>query len=426
MHLRMIGCTHRAAGLDVRQRLAFAEGQASDALDRWRVDFPATEIVLLSTCNRVELYAAGNGQADAPDSDRLVDALVAFHDVPREQVHGHLLALTERDAVAHLFRVASSLDSMVVGEPQILAQVKHAYRRSVDSGLTGPMLDELFQTALYVARRVHNETQLHRRRVSIASVAIADFASRVFERFDDKRVLVVGAGEMADETLRYLQEVGAKQFVVINRNEQRGRKLADQWSGRWAEWESLSDEFAAADLVVSATAASQPVVTAQMFRERVAPARQQRPLFILDLAAPRNIDPAVGDDLGVYLYSIDDLHLACEKNRKARAKELPTAEAIIIEETGRFLKTAHHRVSAPVISGLRRELERHKQAELQRLLNKMPQVDQQGQAEIEQFADRLVNKMLHTPIASLRDASQHGPPHGLLDALRRLFRLEDD
>ncbi|MEM9660478.1 MAG: glutamyl-tRNA reductase, partial [Planctomycetota bacterium] len=217
MHLRMIGCTHQAASLDVRQQLAFGERQASEALDRWRGEFPTTGIVLLSTCNRVELYAAGNGRSSAPNSERLVDALVGFHRIPRDRLYGQLLSLTERDAVAHLFRVASSLDSMVVGEPQILSQVKHAYQRSVDCGSTGPMLDELFQTALRVARRVHNETALHRHRVSIASVAISDFASRVFETFDDKQVLVIGAGEMADDTLRYLRDFGAREMMVVNR-----------------------------------------------------------------------------------------------------------------------------------------------------------------------------------------------------------------
>jgi len=426
MDLRMIGCTHRASDLDIRQKLAFGDVEATDALAQWQERFPTAEMVLISTCNRVELYAAGNGSTGAPECNELVNALLDYHQLPAETAYGQLLALTQRDAVAHLFRVAASLDSMVVGEPQILAQVKQAYQRSVACGATGPLLDDLFQSALYVARRVHNETDLHNHRVSIPSVAIADFASRVFERFDDKRVLVLGAGEMAEETLRYLKEFGAVQIAVANRNASRGRELADQWGGRTANWDDLWEEVAAADLVVSTTSADEPIVTVDRYRRCIAPLRQQRPLFVLDLAVPRDFDLPIGDEVGVYLYSIDDLQAACDKNREARCKELPAAESIIAKETERFLAEIHHRAAAPVITGLRRELERHKEAELHRLCNKLPDLDERSREELQRFADRLVNKMLHTPMASLRDESRNGPPHGLLDALRRLFRIDED
>ena len=421
----MIGCSHSATNLDFRQQLAFGELEASAALGQWRDRFPSAEIVLLSTCNRVELYAAGNGDVGAPNTSELVEALLGFHGVSVDSAHGKLLSLTQRDVIAHLFRVAASLDSMVVGEPQILAQVKQAYQRSVSCNANGPMLDDLFQSALYVARRVHNETELHSRRVSIPSVAIADFANRVFERFDDKRVLVLGAGEMADETLRYLKEYGARRIIVANRNAERARELAALWGGEAIAFDSMWEELASADLVISTTAAETPIVTADRFGRCVSPVRQQRPLFVLDLAVPRDFEPGVGDEPGVYLYSIDDLQAACEENQKARARHLPAAEDIIAKETERFLADMHHRAAAPVITGMRRAMDAHKQAELQRLKNKLPELTTEEFAEVAQFADRLVNKMLHTPLASLRSESQHGPPHGLVDALRRLFRIED-
>ncbi|RIK84076.1 MAG: glutamyl-tRNA reductase [Planctomycetota bacterium] len=425
MNLLMVGCNHRAAGVDIRQQLAFGAQQTSDALQRWRARFADTELALLSTCNRVELYAVGAAPDAAPQPDELVDAMLSYHGLPARRMEGRLVSLAQRDAVLHLFRVAASLDSMVVGEPQILSQVKEAYQRAVESGSAGPGLHELFQAAMRAARRVHNETRLHRHRVSIPSVAIADFATRVFERFDDKRVLLIGAGEMAEETLRYLKDAGARRIRVVNRSWDRAAALAEAWGGAAAPWEELWEELAAADLVIGAASVQQPLVTAAEFQQVVARKRQQRPLFVLDLAAPRNFDADVGEQLGVYLYSLDDLAHACERNRAARAAELPSAEKIVLAETDAFMAAAHHRLAGPVITGLRRNLEEPKRAELERLFRRLPQLDQRARGEIELFADRLVNKLLHPPMESLRDASQEGPPHGLLDALRRLFRLED-
>ena len=425
MKLLLVGCTHRASGVDVRQQLAFGDSQAGDALHQWRARFPGAELVLVSTCNRVELYAGALDAAASPTSDELLDALLSYHHVPVERVQGQVLARVRGAAAAHFYPVAASRDRLVIGEPQILAQVKQAYQRAAESGSAGPVMHELFQSALRAARRVHHETDLHKHRVSIPSVAIADFASRVFERFDDKHVLVVGAGKMADETLRYLRDAGARRIHVVNRNEDRARQLAAACHGTPVPWDELWNQLAAADLVVSTTAAGDPVVTAAEFDRRVAPLRQQRALFILDLAVPRDVEPAVGERLGVYLYSLDDLAAACELNRQRRARELPAAEAIVLAETDAFLADANRRAAAPIITGLRRNMEEPKRAELQRLFHKLPDLDERSRNEIAQFADRLVNKLLHPPLESLRDASQDGPPHGLLEALKRLFRLED-
>ncbi len=425
MNLRMIGCTHRASGVDVRQQLAFGDAQVGDALETWRTRFPAAELVLVSTCNRVELYAGGAQAEAVPPADDLIDAMLGYHRIPTDRVQGQIATLAGRDAVAHLYRVAASLDSMVVGEPQILAQVKQAYQRAADLGSAGPVMHELFQSALRAARRVAHETDLHKHRVSIPSIAIADFASRVFERFDDKHVLVVGAGKMADETLRYLRDAGARRIHVVNRDRGRAEQLAAACAGKAVPWDDLWKQLVAADLIVSTTAAGEPVVTAAAFDAHVAPHRQQRPLFILDLAVPRDFDAAVGERLGVYLYSLDDLAAACELNRQSRARELPAAEGIVLAEADAFMADAHRRAAAPVITGLRRGMDEPKRAELERLFNKLPELDERARAEIAQFADRLVNKLLHPPLESLRDASQEGPPHGLLEALKRLFRLED-
>ncbi len=420
MNLHMIGCSHQDAKIDVRQQLAFDAQQTTEALGVWQARFPDAELALLSTCNRVELYAAGPA-----DPTTLIEALLEYQQVSSKQVEGQLLTLADTEVVRHLYRVTSSLESMVIGEPQILAQVKQAYQAAQEVGSTGPLLHDLFQSALRTARRVAGETALHKHRVSIPSVAIADLASCVFETFDDKHVLVIGAGEMADETLRYLRDAGNPQIHVINRDAERGQKLAERWAGQYHPWDQLWDQLVQADLTISTTSASDPVVTFEAFKQHVTPLRYQRPLFILDLAVPRDFDPTVGKALGVYLYSLDDLAQACERNRKARAAELPVAEKIVRQETTRFIAEVHHRATAPVITGLRQELERPKKAELKRLFQKLPELEEPARREIEQFADRLVNKMLHPPLESLRNASQNGTPHRLLDALRHLFKLED-
>lgn len=425
MNLRMVGCTHHEANLDVRQMLAFGPDEVAEALQTWQVRFPLAELVLISTCNRVELYAAAPDAESLPSSEELVDALLSSRNLSPQQLEGHLSPLVDRDVVRHVYRVASSLESMVIGEPQILAQVKQAYQAAIEAGTAGPLLHEVFQSALRTAKRVAGETSLHKHRVSIPSLAIADLASCVFESFDGKQVLVLGAGEMADETLRYLQKKGQPRIHVINRHAERGQQLAEKFRGTFHPWDQLWDQLVLADLVISTTAAGEPLVSAEAFAEHVEPLRHQRPLFILDLAVPRDFSPAVGESLGVFLYSLDDLSQACQRNLAVRAAELPAAENIVAEETNRFVADALHRATAPVISGLRRGLHEPKQAELERLFRRLPQLDDSARSEISQFADRLVNKMLHPPLESLRDASQNGTHPGLLEALKRLFKLED-
>jgi len=265
MNLRMIGCTHQSTGLDVRQQLAFNDSQSAAALEAWQNRFTDSEFVLLSTCNRVELYAVCPGDTAAAGSDQLIDALLEFHHIPRQQVEGQLLTLADSEVVRHLYRVSSSLESMVVGEPQILAQVKQAYQNAQTVGSTGPLLHELFQSALRTAKRVSVETALHKHRVSVASVAIADLASCVFETFDDKHVLVLGAGEMAEETLRYLHDSGKPRIHVVNRSVEHGEQIAAKWNGEYHPWEQLWEQLALADLAISTTAATDPILSDAAF-----------------------------------------------------------------------------------------------------------------------------------------------------------------
>jgi glutamyl-tRNA reductase len=230
---------------------------------------------------------------------------------------------------------------------------------------------------------------------------------------------------MAQETLQYLVDAGARNITVINRAYERALALATQWHGRPANWSELHEQLVAADLVVSTTGADRPVVTLADYRQKVARGRHQRPLFVLDLAMPRDFEAAIGQELGVYLYGIDDLSGACERNRKARLGALPAAERIIDEEVRRFAADTRHRASGPVIARFREGLQSVQAAELERLYNRLPELDDRSRQEIRQFADRLLAKMIHPPMESLRDETHNGTHHGLLEALQRLFQLKD-
>jgi len=424
MTLAFVGGTHRTVPLALRERLAFSAEQAAEALIRFRERFPGRECVLLSTCNRVEFYAAGERAAVPPPPDQLVSFLAECRGIDVTLLSSVLAGERDEAAVRHLFSVASGLDSMVLGEPQIVAQVKQAWAIAQDNNTSGPLTGEMFQAALRTAKRVATETALGRERLSIPSVAVADFASGVFERFDDKRVLLIGAGKMAAETLRYLRGAGARDVVVVNRTAGRADELAARLGARSGRFEDLVAELSAADLVVSTTGATTPIVSVELFG-RVESGRGGRPLVVLDLAVPRDFAPAIGERPGVWLYSVDDLAAACDANRKSRQREMPAAFSIIDEETERFMGDLHHRSTAPVIERLRAGWSETGDAELDRLFRRLPALDVAARAEIRQAFDRYAAKLLHPPLVSLRSESRAGVPHGLLDALKRLFDLKD-
>ena len=424
MKLQVIGCSHHTASIELRERLAFSPQQTRDALARLRTQFPQAEAVVLSTCNRVELYLAAEQAEQCPSHHDIVEFLADFHGLDPLEVFDDLFERSGEDAVRHLFTVAASLDSMVVGEAQISSQVKKAYEQATQDQSTGPLTHAAFQAAIRVAKRVSRETAINQKRVSIPSVAVADFAKQVFERFDDKRVLVIGAGEMGEETLQYLRDEGARDIVIINRDRQRAEALAERMTGEVAAWDALHDQLIAADVVVSTTGATRPIVGAVEF-SRIIRHRDQRPIFILDLAVPRDFDPGISTSLGVYLYSLDDLQSTCDANRLAREKEWPKAERVIDDETSRFMAELNHRATGPVIRRLRQQANQIKDDELSRLLNQLEHLDDRSREKIEQAFNRLVNKVLHPPLESLRDEADRGTPHTLLDALKRLFQIKD-
>ena len=423
MRLAMIGCNHKTADIAQRELFAFSPEQAATALQRWGEQHADLEAVLLATCNRTELYVASEN-GNISDDEMIARFLCESKNVSPESLQPIQIRLCDSEVVSHLFEVAGSLDSMVVGEPQILAQVKSAYQLAAEVGTVGPIMHGLFQTSLKAAKRIFTETEIHQRRVSIPSVAVVDFAMQIFERLDDKKTLVLGAGEMADETLHYLVDHGAKSITVINRNQDRAEQLAKQWNGQTDAWDNRVQHLAEVDVIVSTTGATKPIIRLDDYLA-IESQRKGKPLFVLDLAMPRDFDPAIGERDGVFLYAIDDLKEACERNLASRNRELPQAEKIIRQERERFLHEMRHRVTGNVIQQLRDGWGEIKETELKRLFNKLPNLSESEQAEVRYAFDRLINKLLHPPLESLRDEAKQGVPGMLLDALSRLFRLKD-
>ncbi len=422
MNLQIVGCSHQECPLELREMLAVGQQQLPGMLEQFRTAFPSVEAVLLSTCNRTEIYTAADTFSMLPSREDIAEFLARTQGIESGAVSAKMFRHIGSDAVRHLFRVAASLDSMVVGEAQILSQVKQAYLVASQEHSTGVWTHAAFQSAIAVAKRVATETSIHARRVSIPSVAIGEFAKQIFERFDDKSILVIGAGEMSQESLRYLVSEGAKQINIVNRHFKRALDLAKLCGGQTHAWSELDELLVQADLVVSTTGSQEPIVSLERF-QALEQRRFQRPLFIVDLAVPRDFDPRIGDCLGVYLYSIDDLKQACEWNRSAREKELPKARQIVEEEALRFMSQTAHQTTGPTIRQLKESAEAISQAELERLFRKLDRLDSRSRAEIEQSFQRLVNKILHPPLESLREQSGHREHAHLLEALRRLFRL---
>ena len=422
MNLQLVTCNHQTSDLSVRERLAFQPQRLGEAYETLRARFPESELIVLSTCNRVELYAAHEGVEHAPGHRELAEFLSEFHKVPLQDFYGDLKEHTGPEVVRHLFQVAASLDSMVLGEPQIVAQVRDAYRQAQEKDASGPITSSLFERAFNVSKRIRTETRLAEGRVSIASVAVGEFGKSIFERFDDKRVLIIGAGQMAEETLRYLHDEGARDIVVANRTFERAEKLATEWGGKAVPWDQLDLHLGTADIIVSTTGAS--LVDAPRFR-KIRQKYGEKTTFILDLGAPRDFAPEIRQiDDNVFLFCIDDLQQICDKNRKSRQKEVEKAVTIIDQETDSFMKDLSHRATGPIVKRLREQWRDVVDAETLRLFNKLPHLEQ-DRVEIEKMIERMVNKLLHPPLEVLRDESREGSPHGLLDALKRLFRIGD-
>lgn len=424
MRLMVIGASHHLTPLDLREKLSVSKSELSAAQEALKRSVPGIESVLLSTCNRTEWYLATPLET-LPNAEEWIQQFFAARtETCVDRLRNYLFSHEGREAVQHLFRVSASLDSMVVGETQIISQVREAYDLAAQLQADLPVLHNVFQKAVAVAKSVAGETAIHRHRVSVPSVAISGFAADIFETLSDKRILLIGAGQIAEDTLNYLREQGVTRLHVVNRTLEHAQTLADACGGTAHAWEALDEEIRAADLIVSTTGAAGQIVDLARF-EQIYQRRQQRPLLILDLAIPRDFAPEIGTLPNVYLYSIDDLKLQCQRNLRLRELELPKAEAIVQQHLDRFQQEWNLRHSVPTIQQLRERTQAIRDEELSRLLNKLSGLTSEEQREVEIAFDRLVNKILHRPLTSLRDEAKSGHPQQLVESLKRLFQLND-
>ena len=419
MSIVVLGLNHKTAPVELRERLHFPEKDLPASLARLG-DVPGVEErFILSTCNRVELYTV------VPDGPAARASLLAFlaeeRDVPPAALGDACYLRVDADAVRHVFRVAGSLDSLVLGEGQILAQVKTGYAIAAREQATGPILNNLVERGLHVAKRVRTETGIGAAPVSIASVAV-DLAKRIFSDLAGRTVMILGAGEMAELALTHLRDEGIRTVIVANRNYDRAAELAGRVGGRAIRFDEANEAMVGADIVVSSTAAPHVVIT----REGMAAVirrRHYRPIFLIDIAVPRDVDPRVNELDNAYLYDIDDLQAVVGTNLATREREAVRAEALIEQEVGQFMEWLHTLEVVPTIVSMRENFEAIRRAELERTLEELEDLTPAQRDAVSALTTALVNKLLHPPMAELKRQAAARNGHEYAAALRALFRL---
>ncbi len=423
MLLLAIGCNFKSAPVAVRERLAFAAEKLPAALEQLGVRY-GCEAVILSTCNRVELYLARSDVRVAPDAELIAEFLAEFHSLRIEDVRPHLYEHRQDDAVRHLFRVTASLDSLIIGEGQVAGQVRQAYELAHKHAAAGVVLHPLFQWAQRTAKRVRTETGIARGRVSVSSAAV-EYVRQVFEHFDDKTVLVIGAGKMGELTLKHLKGLRPQRIWVANRSPEKAQQVAQGCGGQAIAWDDLDDALAKADIVLSTTGAPEPIMPRRRY-DKVLAQRTAGRVVILDIAVPRDFDPRIHDGDRTCLFNIDDLKRIREQTLRDRLKHVAPAEAIIEQEVRRFLSDWTRRRNGPVIARLTRDFEAKRAAIVNRLLARLNgKLTHADREEIEGAFQLLQNQFLHGPISALAKEAPEGGRHTLLEALGKLFRLED-
>jgi glutamyl-tRNA reductase len=413
--LAIIGLSHKTAPIEVRERLAVPEDQLAETL-RKAVTMPGVaEAMILSTCNRVEIYAGIDGEQSL---QHLSSLLVDARNLPAE-LREHLYLHDGEHAVRHLFRVAASLDSMVVGESQILGQVKQAYFNARDVGTLGPVLQRTLPRAFQLAKRVRTETDVARSSASMASAAV-DLAQQIFGDLDGRHVLVVGAGKMGDLSARHLKAAGIGELTVTNRTMARAVELAERLGGKAAQWEELDRLLTKVDIVLCSTGATEPVLRRDRV-ERAMRARKGRWLFFIDIAVPRDVDPAVGAVENVYLYDVDALDKVVQAARAGRQKEAVEAEAMVEAELKRLRELEQSLGVVPTIKLLRGRFLEIALAEAQRTAGKL--TNERDAQAVQAMAEAIVNKLLHQPLTKLKQEARNNPDTELAAMVRTLFDL---
>src|SRR5436190_13563481 len=418
MRLFAVGVSHRTAPIELRETVDFARRGLSVALEALRQRNLAREAVVLSTCNRAEIYAGADSDAVAESYGRFISE---FNGVAWDALAPHLVIYRGPEAADHLFRVAAGLDSLVVGEPQILGQVKDAFTAASELKSTGALTHRLFTTAFSVGKRVRSETGLGEGAVSVSFAAIA-LAKKIFGRLKGLNVLILGAGEMAKLTGTHLRAQDVGQLGIASRTLATAETLAAELGGQAVPWTALSQALSAADIVVTATGSPEPVLTRARVEEAMRP-RRGRPLFVIDIAVPRDVDPGVGGLDQVFLYNIDDLQAIVKENLARRTTEVQRAESIVREEVDRFRAWMQSRDVVPTLVALRQQFETIRKSELQRLEPKLTALPPDARARVDEITHLIVEKLLLTPTEQLKAADDEATALAYSDALNRLFKL---
>jgi len=422
MRLTLVGLSHKTAPVEIREKLTFPAHRQEDALSAL-LDSPCvSEAVIVSTCNRTEIYACTCAEDDGPGA--IIDFMADYHGLDRHELVRYLYISEGESVVKHLFRVVASLDSMVLGEAQILGQVKEAYEHSFAASTTGRVFNKLFRQSFELGKRVRTETEIGENAVSISYAAV-ELARKVFDSLEGRTILILGAGKMSELTAKHLVCNGVASVLVANRTYERAQELAERFEGEAIRYDDLYERMRDADIVISSTAATHYVVT----KDRVAAAMRGRrgdPLFVIDIAVPRDIDPEVNDVNDVFLYDIDDLNGVVSSNLDERMREAEKAEAIIAEEMSAFEAWLESMEVVPTVAAIRAKAEAIRQAELAKAYKRLGGLTEKEIKTVEAMTSAIVNKMLHGPTNRLKQSVGEDDGVMYIEAARHLYGLDSN
>ena len=420
MHILALGLNHTTAPVEVREKLAFPEPVLPQALRQLTGQYGLHEAAILSTCNRAEIYAAIDGGDGVEGIWRF---LAETQGVDHHRLRPHFYQHRDGEVAQHLFRVACGIDSLVLGESQILAQVRAALEAAQQNGSARLLINELFQRSLHVGKRARSETEIGRGRLSISTAAV-ELAAQVFDRLEGRQALLLGAGEMGELTAQYLMDSGTRKLLVVNRTLARAQELARRFQGEAVPFDDLAAALAQVDIAVSSTAAPGFVILPEMVQQ-VMRQRRGRPLFLIDIAVPRDIDPRVKQLDNVFLFDIDDLEQVVQANRQEREREILKVQALIEEELAAFLHWFNAQGTGPLIRSLHQRAEDLRQTELERFSGKLAHLPEQDRQTVEALLRGYANKLLHQPLVQIREFANAEDGYLRLDTVRRLFGLSD-
>jgi len=423
MNIIVIGLNHKTAPVQIREKLAFqSEDAIRKALKQLIQLEGINETVIFSTCNRVEIYI----YSDKADKDSIVNRvknfLSDFHHIEIRDFENYLYIYKNKETVEHLFKVTSSLDSMILGEPQITGQVKDSYEIALSERTTSLILNHLMNRALFTAKRVRNETRIGENPVSVSYAAVG-LIKKVFDELSRKTVLLVGAGEMAELALKHLIGIGINNIYVINRTYERAKELAKDFNGVALPFDNLKELLTKVDIVICSTGAPNYVITFQMIKE-IMPLRKYKPLFFIDISVPRNIDPSINEIDNVYLYNIDDLQDVVDSNLLERKKESDKALKIVKEETEKFMQWLSSLQSVPLIISIRNKAEEVRQQELEKFKARFKELSPEVLNSVDYLTQSIINKIMHSPTVALKNNCDN--KEILIFAARRLFGIDTE